>query len=85
MQTKWASEINPVLGTPLLAGTQLKGIVLVIGDNQISTKLSRPYQGWIITGMRTAFTQLFEKPSTQPGLTLILNSTAVAVIDLWVY
>lgn len=85
LQDKWATQLDPVVDNAVLKGVMLKGIVLTVGDNTINTKLQRPLQGWIVTDMQGAFTQLFRKPSDLPFLTMVLNSSAVSTVDLLVY
>lgn len=85
MQTKWSSVLNPVLRNPLLYGVQLTDIPLVSGNNIINTTLGRKYQGYLITGMRTGFAQVYEVTSNNPTLNLTLNSNATSTIDLYVF
>lgn len=85
LQSQWKSEIDPVLTNPLLAGNRLKNIPLVVGDNSINHKLSRAYQGYIITGLRGQFSQIIEVTSQRPDLNIILNSSAVCTIDIYVF
>lgn len=85
LQNKWASILNPMLRKTILDGVQLSNIALVSGNNLISTGLGRKYQGYFLTGMRTAFAQLYEVPSTNPALNLTLNSNGSTTVDIWVY
>lgn len=85
MQTYWSGQLNPVLKNTIVNGIQLSNIILAAGDNVINTKLQRKYQGYFLTGMRTAFSQVFEVPTGDTSLTLTLNSSVPTVVDIWIY
>jgi hypothetical protein len=86
LQTKWAQELDPVLKFPPVKGVLLKSIALTTGTNVVNHRLSRNLQGWVITRIKSAATIYDQQDSNQtPALTLILVSSADAVIDLWVY
>jgi len=84
-QTQWAQQLNPVIANPITNGIMLKNVSLVIGDNTINHRLQRNLQGYIITGMRDAYSQIYNKTSQTPILTLILNSSAATTVDIYVY
>lgn len=85
MQTKWASQINPLLTNPLLTGTLIKDISLTSGDNQINHLQGQPLNGYIIVGMSGAYADIYEKPSPNPNLFLILNASGATTISLYVF
>lgn len=85
LQSQWASQIDPVIGLPLVKGTTLKNVKLVTGDNTINHLLQRPIQGYLVTNMQGAFSQIFSKPSAMPDLTMILNSSANTTVTLYVF
>lgn len=85
MNTQWKSILDPVLSIPMLSGIQLKNINVVSGNNVINHRLQRNYQGYLVTGMRGAFVQLYDSISQTPDLTLRLNSNGTAVLDLWIW
>lgn len=86
MQTRWATELNPVLANPTSKSLILKNISLVTGINVINHKLGRTLQGWIPTRIRASATFYDQQDSNQtPQLTLVLISSANAVIDLEVF
>ena len=85
METRWAAELNPLLALPINKGLLLTNIKLSTGDNTINTTLGRKYRGYIITGMRDAFVQIYEIPNNNPDLHLVLNSSGSATVDLWVF
>lgn len=85
MQTRWATEINPILGNPLNSASLLKNITLTTGNNTINHLRGVPLNGYIVAGMRGGFSQIYNVVSTMPSLTLILNSSAAVTIDLLVF
>lgn len=86
MQTAWASQLNPVLAAPFLQGILLKNVTLVAGDNTVNHKLGRKLQGWVLSRVRAAATIYDKQDSNQmPALTLVLNTDADVVVDLYVF
>ena len=85
MQNKWSSILNPVVANPLSNGLLLTDISLSVGNNTINHKLQQKLQGYIITGMRNAYSQIYQETSTQPTINFILNSSAACVVDIWVF
>jgi len=83
MQTKWASEINPVLKFPPINGVLLKNIALSIGDNSINHLLQRVQQGWVLTD-QDASANIYRGKAFN-SLTLTLTSDAVVNISIWCY
>lgn len=85
LQTRWASVINPLLRNSLNNGTLLTDIVLAVGDNTINHLQGHTLNGYIIAGMQGGFSQIYDKPSPMPKLTLILNSSASVTVSLVVF
>lgn len=85
MLTKWASILNPILSNLLMSGTQLTNIPLIVGNNSVNHLLGRKYNGYIITGMHNNYSQIFDATSQTPNLTIVLNSSAITTVDLYVY
>lgn len=83
MQTKWASELNPVLAIPFLNGIQLSQISLINGSTVINHRLQRMMQGWFITDINAAATIYRSQPFNPTTLTL--TSSAAVIINLWVF
>lgn len=83
MQTSWASEINPILKSPLVNGSFLKNIVLAIGANTINHLLGRMQQGWIITDQNAAAQVYRSSPFNDKNL--VLTSDAVVTVGIYVY
>lgn len=82
-QTKWASEINPVLAQPLNSAGYLKGIELISGVTTINHLLGRTMQGWIISDINGAAAIYRSKPFND--LTLTLTSNAPVTVNLVVF
>lgn len=85
MQTAWASQINPLLGNPLLQGVLQKSVKLTAGTNSINHKLGRAIQGYVITGMHNVYSQIYDTTSNTPNLTLNLTSSVDCTIDLYCF
>lgn len=86
MQSAWASEINPLLTNPFLKGRLIPGVELAIGDNVINHKLGRKLQGWVIVGIDgVADIYDAQASNSMPELTLVLNSSAVVGVSLYVF
>ena len=86
LQTKWASEINPLLAKPQNQGLIIPGVVLAIGSNLINHRLGRKLQGWSIVRKRAA-AEIYDTQDTNvtPDLTLRLVSDAVVTVDILCY
>ena len=86
MQNRWASIIDPVLAVPLNAGLLLKQVTLASGDNVVNHLLGRELQGWMLVRQRSAADIYdLQDDNKRPALTLLLNSSAPVVVDLWVF
>lgn len=83
MQTKWASEINPVLALPTNSPSMLKNVPIVTGVNVINHKLGRTPQGWILTDINSNV-QLYRSAAFN-DLTLTLTSNGASTISLMVF
>jgi hypothetical protein len=86
MQTAWAKQINPIISSPLNQGVLLKQISLIAGDNTIDHRLGRDLQGWQIVRLRASAIIYDKQDSNQlQNRTLILNSSAPVIVDLYVF
>lgn len=83
MQSKWASELNPMLNNPMTSMQLLKNIDLIVGDNVINHRLGRQMQGWIITDINGVSQIYRSEPFNK--LTLTLNSSAPVTVTLAVF
>lgn len=86
VQTKWKSQLDPVVGNPLLAGQLLSNLSLLSGNNVINHGLGRNLQGyWVV--LNSASATFYDKQSTNnmPQLTLELVASAPTTISLWVF
>lgn len=83
LQTKWRSELNPLLAQPLSSANTLKGIALINGVNTINHLLGRKQQGWIISDVDASAIIFRSQPFNDKTLTL--TSNAACLVDLLVY
>lgn len=83
LQTSWKAAIDPLLSNPLLNGIFLKGIILAASSNTINHLLGRKPQGYLITDINAAATIYRSQPYN--NLTLILTSSAVATVSIYVF
>lgn len=86
LQTRWASELNPVLRNPSLQSIILTNVALTSGANVINHLLGRKLQGWRIVRLRgPANVYDTQDSNPSPKLTLQLVSDADVVADLEVF
>lgn len=86
MQTAWATQLNPIVQLPLVQGLVLQNVTLKAGDNTIDHRLGRKLQGWILTRVRAAATIYDKQDANQlSSRTLVLNSSAPVVVDIYVF
>lgn len=83
LQTKWKSEIDPMLKNPLTDGLLIKNIVIINGTNVINHLLSRQMQGWVIVDQDGAAS--FYRSAPLNASTLTLTSVGACNIALWVF
>ena len=83
---KWAATLNPILSNPIINGRVLSPVVVTSGDNVINHGLSRQLQGWIVV-LNNAAVTFYDKQATNQysDLTLILTSSGVATVTLYVF
>src|ERR1700722_20210822 len=86
LNTKWASQINPILNNPLVQGQIVNGVKLINGQTVVNHGLGRKLLGWFIVGIDAPATVYDSQSANKhPELTLILNSNAVATANLWCF
>lgn len=83
MQTRWASQLNPLLANPANNASILKGISLTIGSNVINHKLGHILQGWQIVDI-DGVANIY-RSAAKNDLTLTLTSDADVTVDLVVF
>ena len=71
---------------PIINGSLLEEVALISGDTTLDHGLGRELLGWIVVGQSASAT-IYDKQGTNSdsGRTLILNSSAVATVNLWVF
>lgn len=87
LQTKWSSQLNPVIALPWSSGVLLKSVVLASGANIINHKLGRKLQGWIPVRFHGAWAQIYDTQdtNTMSDLTLNLVASGAVTVDLLVF
>jgi len=83
MQTRWAAELNPLLALPTSSPSIIKNVSLQPGDNTINHLLGRLPVGWVIIDQDASASIYRSKPLN--NLTLTLNSSGAAVINLLIF
>lgn len=82
-QTRWKSQLDPILSSPLNRGVQLKNIILLTGDNVINHLLGSTPVGWYLTDIQGPST-VYRNAAFNP-LTLTLNASAPVIVSLQVF
>ena len=84
MQTRWASQLNPIIANPLINGQQIDNIILTANTPlKINHNLQQLPNGWLIVD-KTSFADV---KRTQPfsTSTITLESSANTQISIWIY
>lgn len=84
IQENVGNAVDPLIKNQFLNGQLINDIALVIGDNDISHKLGRKIQGWVIVDI-DAVSNIYRKTSTTPTLTIKLNSSANCTVSLYIF
>jgi hypothetical protein len=86
VETKWKSQLDPLLSSPLGNGLLLQGIVLATGSNTINHGLGRALRGWFVVRSNASATFYDNQDNNRmTNLTLVLVASAPATISLWVF
>lgn len=86
LQTSWATDINPLLSSPLATPLILSNVSLSIGTTVINHKLGKKLTGWNVIGINAAASIYDAQASNQtPQLTLVLISDAPVIVNLLVF
>lgn len=83
MQSKWASELNPLLAKPLSDSITLTGINLNNGVTIINHLLGRQQQGWIVTDVNGS--AIIFRSASFNNKTLTLTSNAAVTVNIMVF
>jgi hypothetical protein len=86
LQDNFAQKLNNILALPFLQGNFLDDVVLASGDNTINHKLGRDLVGWVIT-LQNASATIYDKQDSNTDIanTLVLNSSAIATVTIYVF
>ena len=83
IQSKWKSQLDPILANRLTQGNLISSIALKSGDNVINHLLGRMMQGWLLVDQDKGVTIYRSAPLN--GQTLTLNASGTVNISLWVF
>lgn len=86
MQTSWATQLNPVIASPLSTPLILKSVKLINGTTTINHRLGKGLTGWMIVRQRGP-ASIYDTQDTnqQATLTLQLVSSAAVTVDILVF
>ena len=82
-QTRWKSQLDPLLANSLNNVSLLSNISLAIGANTINHLLGRAQQGWFLVDIQGAATVYRSQPFN--STTLTLTSSAPVTVSIGVY
>lgn len=87
MQTGWSQQINPVITQPWNSGLLLKNVALVSGSNTVNHLLAKKLTGWVAVRFHGSWANIYDTQDSNqtPNLTLILVSSGIVIVDLWVF
>ena len=85
MQTRWKSDLDPLLANPLNGISILENVPLILGSNTVNHLLGRTMQGWFLTDIQGIAT--IYRPNVNPfnNITLTLVSSAAVVCSIGVF
>jgi hypothetical protein len=82
-QTKWASQLNPLLTNPMNNMSIIPNVQLQSGVNVINTLLGRTQQGWVLVDKQGVADIYRSAPFN--NLTLTLTSSAKVLVSIGVF
>jgi hypothetical protein len=86
VQLNLVRTLNPIFNTPTLGGNLLSNITLTAGVNTINHGLGRNLNGWQLVRQRAQANIWDTQDSNKmQNLTLLLNSSAPVVCDIYVF
>jgi hypothetical protein len=84
LQDNILNKVNQFSSNPFINGVAVNDVSLAVGNNEIPHGLNRPYEGVIIT-KRSSAANIYDFNPTDSRRFVGLNSSAVCVVNLWVY
>ena len=86
LQDNIANFIEPIGDNVLLSGIILKNVALAVGSNTIQHGLGRLLLGWFIVRQRASASIYDTQDNNKtPQTTLLLTSSAVVKVDIYVF
>lgn len=83
MLTNWATQLDPLIKSPINQGNLVTNVKIKTGVNVINHKLSRKQVGYFIADITGP--ALLYRTADFNNLTLTLTSTGDCMISLWVF
>ena len=86
LQSNILTYLNVLQQNPILSGVILQNQLLTVGTNTINHKLDRRLQGWFLVRKRSS-ADIYDKQDNNPtpNSTLILESSAIVSVDIFVF
>jgi hypothetical protein len=85
LQSKWPSQLNPVLANLLINGQLLTDQALINGTTVVNHMMGRQLNGWFLVAPQGAATVYQAAQQPNPTLTLTLVSDAAITTGIWVF
>lgn len=82
-QTRWKSQLDPVLANPTTNMTILKNVSIVSGINVINHLLQQVQQGWVVLDINAAITLYRSAPFNTTTLTLTASGPATVTLGVF--
>lgn len=86
IQDNTTKAVNQLSSNSLTSGSIVSSVSLSSGDNTINHKLGKTLTGWFIVRQRGS-ASIYDKQDSNktPAQTLVLNSSAAVVVDIYVF
>jgi hypothetical protein len=82
-QTRWKSQLDPILANPTTNLTLLKGVTVQTGTNVINHLLQQVQQGWVVLDSTAAITLYRSAPFNSTTLTLTASGPATITLGVF--
>ncbi len=80
---QWASQLNPIIASPLSSVSILENINLINGATTINHGLGRTLKGWFLTDINGVATVYRSQPFNDKTLTLTSNAIVTTSIGVF--
>ena len=83
MQTRWSSQLNPLLSNVLVQGQLIQNVSLKNGVTTIYHSLGQLPNGWILVDVNGTASIYRSQPFN--AQTLTLTSNAAVTVSIWIF